>query len=85
MNLFGGAKGKYAVDEDFWTQEDGIINKSTIFKNMSDDGFGCASYESCNVVVYQLVEVKQKFKNKSDNTFVENVKIFSGKILKSDL
>ncbi len=53
MNLWGGGQGPYDVSEEEWKQEGGTLTKQDIWDNMTDDGFGCESFVSCTVSVYQ--------------------------------
>lgn len=82
MNLWGGGQGSYPVWPGNWTQEDGIVTKKVIWDNMSDDGHGCESFASCNVTVFQIVEVTHSGDPKT--TYTEEVEIFSGKVYPKD-
>lgn len=55
MNLWGGGKGSYDVRSESWTQDNLELTKKDIWSNVHDDGFGCESYASCDIQVYQII------------------------------
>jgi hypothetical protein len=88
MNLWGGGKGSYPVSPATWEMESGILEKSDIWKNMRDDGFGCESYESCNVTVFQHVTVKRTYHEISNDRvteFKDTIEVFDNYINRKDV